>query len=128
MISNTNTFIRTLSTGVNTVFSYPNKIDQASDLTITAYDTNLNPYPFVFQSGNLFYQSTLRLNATVTNVDVDTGSIVTLSGTLVLNWALDLRSNIPDTQPTSIKNQGQFLPDLHEEAFDRVTRQLQDLK
>jgi len=127
MIPNTQTFVQPLSTGVNTVYSYPNKIDLPSDLVITAIDTSSNLYSFVFQTGSVFTNNALGITATVTGADVDTGCTVTLSAPLAAGWSLDIRSAIPETQTTSIKNQGQFLPDLHEEAFDRVTRQLQDL-
>lgn len=128
MVPNTVTHVQLPSTGSNTVYAYPNKIDLASDLNITALDPSLNPHAFTFQSGNVFALITPAVTATVNGVDVDTGASVTLNTPIPAGWFLDIRSNIPDTQTTSIKNQGQFLPDLHEEAFDRITRQLQDLK
>jgi hypothetical protein len=126
MILNTQTLSQVLSTG-QVFFSYPNKIQQASDLVINGIDLSGNLSPFVFQSGAVFLNAALGITATVGSIDVDTGASITLSGPLATNWLLDARSNIPETQPTSIKNQGPFLPDLHEEAFDRITRQVQDL-
>ena len=126
MISNTVTAIQQLSTGANVAYPFPNKIFAASDLIITAIDLTGVTYPFAFTSGATFQGP--GVIATVSNVDVDTGCTVTLSAPLLANWTLDLRTNTPETQPTSIKNQGQFLPDLHEEAFDRITREVQDLK
>ena len=112
MISNTVTAIQQLSTGANVAYPYPNKIFAASDLAITAIDLSGAAHP---------------VSAAVSLVDVDTGCLVTLSAPLPAGWTLDIRTNTPETQPTSIKNQGQFLPDLHEEAFDRITREVQDL-
>ena len=40
---------------------------------------------------------------------------------------LDIRSNTIEDQPTSITNQGAFLPTVHEDAFDRLARQVQDV-
>lgn len=108
--------------GVTSQFSFPNKIFSASDLVITVYDTSGNSYPFVN-----FANATLGWTYSVQGVDVDTGCIVVLSNVLTSGWVIDIRSLIPDTQSTSIKNQGQFLPELHEEAFDRATRMIQDL-
>lgn len=108
--------------GVTTQFAFPNKIFAAADLVVTIIDNLGNQYPFVN-----FANVTLGLTYTVQSVDVDTGAIVVLSGPLTNLWTIDIRSVIPDLQSTSIKNQGSFLPELHEEAFDRATRMIQDL-
>lgn len=109
-------------TGTSAQFSFPNKIFSAGDLVIAIYDTSGNAYPFVN-----FANATLGWTYSVQNVDVDTGCIVVLSNVLTSGWVLDIRSLIPELQSTSVKNQGQFLPELHEEAFDRGTRLIQDL-
>jgi hypothetical protein len=113
-----------LYTGIGTTsqFSFPNKVFSASDLTVTIYDTSGNTYPFVN-----FANATLGWTYTVQNVDVDTGCIVVLSNVLNSGWTIDIRSVTPELQSTSVKNQGQFLPELHEEAFDKLTRMVQDL-
>jgi hypothetical protein len=135
MIPNLATLVQYILNGSTSTWSWPNKIFSASDLSITLLDTSTpqNQYPFSFQSGNVFYSSALNVTATVSNVDVDTGSQVALTqggspyaGTS--GWTLDLRSNVPETQLTSIKNQGSFAPELHEEALDRLTREVQDLR
>lgn len=107
--------------GVTTQFAFPNKIFAATDLVVTIIDNLGNQYPFTN-----FANATLGLTYTVQGVDVDTGAIVVLSGPLTNLWTMDIRSLIPDLQSTSIKNQGSFFPELHEEALDRVTRELQD--
>lgn len=121
-ISSTLTAKQYLSTGVNTQFAYPNKIFAATDLALTITDLSGNVYPFTN-----FANSALGLTYSVQGVDVDTGCTVVLSGTFTLNWTLDIRTQTALTQSTSVKNQGQFLPELHEEAFDRLTREIQDL-
>lgn len=108
--------------GVTTQFAFPNKIFAASDLVVTIIDNLGNQYPFVN-----FANVTLGLTYTVQGVDVDAGAIVVLSGPLTNLWTIDIRSLVPDLQSTSIKNQGSFFPELHEEAFDRATRMIQDL-
>lgn len=121
-VSSTLTSRQYTGTGTSAQFSFPNKIFSAGDLVITVYDTSGNTYPFVN-----FGNAVLGWTYSVQNVDVDTGSIVVLSQVLTNGWVLDIRSLIPELQSTSVKNQGQFLPELHEEAFDRLTREIQDL-
>lgn len=108
--------------GVTTQFAFPNKIFAAADLVVTIIDNLGNQYPFTN-----FANVTLGLTYTVQGVDVDTGAIIVLSGPLTNNWTIDIRSLTPDLQSTSIKNQGSFFPELHEEAFDRLTRMIQDV-
>lgn len=108
--------------GATSQFSFPNKVFAASDLTLTLIDTLGNLYTFVN-----FLNAATGLSYLVQNVDVDTGCLIVMSGAPADGWTLDVRSAIPETQSTSIKNQGAFLPELHEEAFDRLTRLLQDL-
>lgn len=108
--------------GVATQFSFPNKIFAATDLVVTLIDTLGNLYAFTN-----FANAATGLSYTVQNVDVDTGCLVVFSGPPTNGWTVDIRSATPDTQSTSIKNQGIFLPELHEEAFDRAVRQVQDL-
>lgn len=121
-IASTLTTKQYVSTGVNTQFAFPNKIFSANDLAVTIFDLAGNSYIFTN-----FANSALGLTFSVQNVDVDTGCTVVLSAPFTLNWTIDIRSLVAETQSTSIKNQGQFLPELHEEAFDRATRQIQDL-
>jgi hypothetical protein len=130
MISNQGTWFQYLANSVTTAFSFPNKIFQASDLAITLIAGNetaaqLN-YVFAFVSGNTFQNTVLGLTATVSNVDVDTGATVTFSAAPTTGFTVDLRTDTPDTQSTSLKNQGPYLPDIIEEAFDRATRIVQD--
>lgn len=108
--------------GLATQFAYPNKIFAASDLIVTLIDTLGLLYPFTN-----FANAQTGLSYSVQGVDVDTGCTVVMSGAPTNGWTLDVRSLIAELQTTSIKNQGSFLPELHEEAFDRLTRMTQDL-
>lgn len=116
---------------------------QSND-TIERYTVSgTGPYPFSFR---IFDDTDLSVSAlapsgidpvplssgdyTVTGEnDTDGGSITLTSGaaTTYSGYTLDIRSNTPISQPTSIKNQGTFLPVVHETAFDRIDRQVQDL-
>jgi hypothetical protein len=108
--------------GITIQFSYPNKIFAAADLVVTLIDTVGTLYPFVN-----FNNAATGLNYTIQNVDVDTGCLLIMSAPPSSGWTLDVRSLIAEVQTTSVKNQGSFLPELHEEAFDRLTREIQDL-
>lgn len=108
--------------GATTQFSFPNKIFSVSDLVVTLTDTNGILYSFVNQ-----LNGATGISYTIQNVDVDTGCLVVFSAAITNLWTIDIRSVIAETQSTSIKNQGSFLPELHEEALDRLTRELQDL-
>lgn len=72
----------------------------------------------------------LTTHYTVSGVNDSGGGTVTLTSsaaTLYSGLTLDIRANTTEYQPTSIRNQGAFLPSLHEDAFDRLSRQFQDL-
>lgn len=109
--------------GSTTQFSFPNKVFAATDLVVTLIDLLGNLYSFVG-----FANVGLGLNYTVQNVDVDTGCLVAFNLGPANGWTLDIRTVTPNIQSTSIKNQGAFLPELHEEAFDKITREAQDLR
>lgn len=117
-IASTATSAQFLRNGTTTQWSYPNKIFSAADLVVNDLDTSVPPIatPLV-----------LNTDYTVSNIDVDTGCLVTTTLPGTAGHTLDVRSNITQLQATSIKNQGSFLPELHEEFFDRITREVQDL-
>jgi hypothetical protein len=106
----------------------------------------VGPYPFSFR---IFDATDLQVTAcsvatpavptllvypadyTVSDInDEDGGSITLVAGTATTydGYTLDIRSNTPNTQTTSIRNQGRFLPEIHENAFDHLSRQIQDLR
>jgi hypothetical protein len=127
-ISSTTTAVQTPTNGTTTQFSFGNKIFQAGDLTVTLIDTLGNQYTFIASGTNTFTNSALLLSYTVYNIDVDTGCYIVFTTAPIAGWTLDLRTNVGEVQTTSIKNQSGFLPELHEEFFDRITREVQDLK
>lgn len=104
--------------------------------------SGVGPYAFswrIFSDGDLVVTAlapgdvdpvifTTEYSVTGVN-DIDGGSITLTAGaaTTYAGYTLDIRSDTPIEQPTSIKNQGTFLPVVHETAFDRLNRQIQDL-
>jgi hypothetical protein len=106
--------------------------------------SGVGPYPFSFR---IFNETDLAVTAcsattpavptllnlsdyTVTGVNELDGGAVTLTALAASTYSgytIDIRSNTPNTQPTSIRNTGRFSPEIHETAFDNLSRQVQDL-
>ena len=92
--------------GATTSYSYNFRIFSNTDLLVTKRDT-------------ADIESTLVLNTdyTVSGAGDSNGSI-TLTTALPLNNHLTIRRVRPLTQGTDIRNQGDFYPEIHEDAFD----------
>jgi len=100
-------------------YAFSFRIFASTDLTVTA-----------LESGDVDPVTLATSLYTVTGVnDEDGGSITLTAGaaTTYDAYMLDIRSNVAIEQPTSIKNQGSFAPLIHETAFDRLSRQIQDI-
>lgn len=106
-------FIQIPGNGTATSFAFPFKIFQASDLLVG----------FVTSSG--YTQQTSGF--TVLNVDVNGGGNVSFTTAPPSGTTVDIRSVTPKIQNTEFANLGSFLPESHTEAFDRLTRMVQDL-
>lgn len=122
-IASTQTSVQYTSTGTSRQYPFNNKVFAATDIVVTLIDpvSGLN-YPFVN-----FANAVLGLNYSVQNVDSDAGCFVFFNAVQPTGYIIDIRTQTPETQATSIKNQGSFLPELHEEALDKLTREVQDL-
>jgi hypothetical protein len=74
-------------------------------------------------------ETTLALVTDYTVVQSPTGGTVTLTSGAVCpaNYSLRIERLTPKTQPTSLRTQGTFSPATHENAFDRMVMQIQDL-
>lgn len=106
--------------GATSVYSFTFRILEDSDLRVTVRDTNGD-------------ENTLILNTdyTVTGAGSASGGSITLvdsgqswldgDGDLLTDYALTIRRVRPLTQETDIRNQGDFFPEIHEDAFDHQT-------
>lgn len=110
-------------TGTGTVSAFPFgfKVFQASDLFVVRLDVSAS------------VEQTLVLNANYSvtlNPDQNSnpGGIVTLTAPLAVGYTLTLTSDVPDTQPTDLTNQGGFYPDVINDALDRATIQIQQVQ
>jgi hypothetical protein len=127
-ISSQQTYQQTPCNGTTTQFSFPNKIFSAFDLVVTLIDPSGNLYAFTNSGTNTFTNAATGLSYTVYSIDVDTGCYITFSSAPTNLWTIDMRTSIAELQSTSIKNQSGFFPELHEEFFDKITREMQDLR
>lgn len=95
-------------------FEFPAKVFDESDLLVQLYTDG------VWQTLTFPAQYTV-------SIDLDGIATVTPTQVVAAGEILDIRSNIELLQPTDIKTLGRFLPEIHENVFDRLLRQIQDL-
>lgn len=116
-ISTTSTFVRVAGNGVTTVVSFPFKVFSAGDLTVRdILDSTGTPTTLTLTT---HYSVALSANGE--------GGTVTFVSALAAGHTYDIRSNVPETQGEDIRNQGRFLPEIHEGVFDKTVRMVQDL-
>jgi hypothetical protein len=100
-------------------YAFSFRIFDEDELALTAIGSDGAPF-----------ELTIASHYTVTGVDDEAGGSVTLTSSAASTYSgytLDIRSNTSEYQPTSIRNLGSFLPEIHEDVFDRLARQIQDL-
>lgn len=64
---------------------------------------------------------TLNIDYSLSGVGNSGGGSVTFLVAPPYNYRVLVRRVVPQTQPTSIRNQGAFFPSIHEDVFDRLT-------
>ncbi|WP_262017010.1 hypothetical protein [Serratia liquefaciens] len=102
--------------GVTTDFDYRFRVFSADELVVSVADTTENI-------------STLVLNTdyTVTGVGSRTGGKVKLVNPLANAWRISIERDLPVTQETDVRNQGNFFPEVHEDAWDKLTMLIQQV-
>ncbi|HBU4068190.1 TPA: phage tail protein [Klebsiella pneumoniae] len=68
---------------------------------------------------------TLGTDYTVTGVNRYNGGKVVLTSALPAGYKISIERSTPVTQEASIRNQGGFFPEIHEDAFDKLTMLVQ---
>jgi len=100
-------------------YAYTFRIFAQTDLLVTIRDTD-----------NVEATQVLTTDYTVTGVgDEGGGNIVLVDGNLATSYVLTIRRVRPLTQGADIRNQGDFFPETHEDAFDHfvmIDQQQQD--
>lgn len=101
--------------GATVLFPFPFRIFSGSDLLVQVLDLDENVTTLTLGSGY-----------TVQGVGVYTGGSITLPAPLATGWKISILRNASATQETSIRNQGGFFPEIHEDAFDKLTMLVQE--
>lgn len=106
--------------GAVDTYTYGFKIFDESQLLVTQRNTATPPV-----------ETTLVLNTdyTVTGVNNPAGGTIVLdAGNLATDFLLAIKRDVDYTQETDIRNQGPYLPELHEDEFDLLMMAIQQLK
>lgn len=101
-------------------YTFSFRIFDESELAVYVDTGGLDPVSLVLNT---------HYTVPAASVNSEDGGTITLDATVAATYAgdtIDIRSNTIIYQPTSIRNQGAFLPVIHEDAFDRLSRQVQD--
>jgi hypothetical protein len=101
--------------GATVLFPFPFRIFSSSDLLVQVLDLAENVTTLTLGSGY-----------TVQGVGVYAGGSITLPAPLATGWRISILRNAAATQETSIRNQGGFFPEIHEDAFDLLTMLVQE--
>lgn len=106
--------------GSTTAFPFTFKVFGHSDLAVIQADLLDVETTLVLGS-----DYSVALNA---DQDANPGGTVTLSTALTTDYHLVINSNVPDTQETDLTNMGGFYPETVNDALDRLTIQIQQLR
>ncbi|GJK71875.1 hypothetical protein TUM17564_39020 [Citrobacter freundii] len=103
--------------GVTTSFPYTFRIFKKSDLVVQVVDLNENITELI-----------LDTDYTVTGAGGYTGGNVILSSALASGYQISISRELPITQETDLRNQGKFFAEVHEDAFDKLTMLIQQVR
>lgn len=109
-IASTNNRNDYTGSGATATYPYTFKVFAKTDLLVTKRDTSDIETPLAVDT-----------DYTVSGVGATTGGSITLTaGNLPSGYHLTIRRVRPLTQSTDIRNQGDFYPEIHEDALDHV--------
>lgn len=103
--------------GVTTSFPYTFRIFKKSDLVVQVVDLNENITELIIDT-----------DYTVTGAGGYTGGNVVLSSPLSNGYQISISRELPVTQETDLRNQGKFFAEVHEDAFDKLTMLIQQVR
>ncbi|HFO9128877.1 TPA: hypothetical protein ACHK35_001415, partial [Escherichia coli] len=103
--------------GVTTSFPYTFRIFQKSDLVVQVVDLDENITVLA-----------LDTDYTVTGAGGYNGGNVILSKVLANGYLISIYRELPVTQETDLRNQGKFFAEVHENAFDKLTMLIQQVR
>ena len=100
--------------GATTQYDFTFRILDKSHLLVQTLDTSES-----------IVTLTLGTDYTVTGVNRYNGGKVVLNTALPAGYKISIERKTPVTQEASIRNQGGFFPEIHEDAFDKLTMLVQ---
>ena len=103
--------------GVTTSFPYTFRIFKKSDLVVQVFDLDENLTELV-----------LDTDYTVTGAGGYSGGAVVLAIPLTNGYQISISRELPVTQETDLRNQGKFFAEVHENAFDKLTMLIQQVR
>lgn len=103
-----------IGNGISTVFPFNFRFFLDGDLTVTEIEADGTPVSRI-----------LDYNYTVQGAGSQNGGSITTSLPLPSGNRLTVLRVMPMTQLVDIRNQGAFFPEVHEDAFDRLTMLIQ---
>ncbi|EEX4809014.1 phage tail protein [Escherichia coli] len=103
--------------GVTTTFPYTFRIFQKSDLVVQVVDLNENITELILDADYI-----------VTGAGGYNGGNIILSKALVSGYQISISRVLPVTQETDLRNQGKFFAEVHEDAFDKLTMLIQQVR
>lgn len=103
--------------GVTTTFPYTFRIFQKSDLVVQVIDLDENITVLA-----------LDTDYAVTGAGGYRGGNIILSKALANGYQISISRELPVTQETDLRNQGKFFAEVHEDAFDKLTMLLQQVR
>ncbi|MFM0769474.1 right-handed parallel beta-helix repeat-containing protein [Escherichia coli] len=103
--------------GVTTSFPYTFRIFHKSDLVVQVVDLSEN-----------ITELTLDTDYTVTGAGGYSGGNVILMTALTSGYQISISRELPVTQETDLRNQGKFFAEVHEDAFDKLTMLIQQVR
>lgn len=106
-----------IGNGVTTSFPYTFRIFKKSDLVVQVVDLNENITELI-----------LDTDYTVTGAGGYTGGNVILVTALASGYQISISRELPVTQETDLRNQGKFFAEVHEDAFDKLTMLIQQVR
>ncbi|WP_223663226.1 hypothetical protein [Escherichia fergusonii] len=103
--------------GVTTSFPYTFRVFNESDLVVQVVDLDENIAVLA-----------LDTDYTVTGAGGYNGGNVILSKALANGYQISISRELPVTQETDLRNQGKFFAEVHEDAFDKLTMLIQQVR
>ncbi|MCA7295360.1 hypothetical protein LE106_10985 [Escherichia coli] len=103
--------------GVTTSFPYTFRVFKESDLAVQVVDLDENIAVLA-----------LDTDYTVTGAGGYNGGNVILSKALANGYQISISRELPVTQETDLRNQGNFFAEVHEDALDKLTMLIQQVR